>query len=253
MKIPHKELSSAQRGEIVGAYRFGTRAATIARTLGFPPSTVYDTINRYKQTGSVQSKPRPGRPKSLNDRDQRVVKRVVLAGRRKTLGEITNEVNARLNMTLCTEHRPKIHGRNGVFQSCSLQEAAFEKKNVKARLEWCKERRAWDEEWKKVVFSDESRFCLFHNDGRAGVWRGVGERYNVDCLKPTVQGGGGSVMMWGCISWEGVGPLVLVEGTLDQYRYVNLLSKHLVPYLKEIDEQHPGVIFQRRQCALPHC
>ena len=141
-------------------------------------------------------------------------------------------------------HHPKIHGRNGVFQSCSLQEAAFEKKNVKARLGWCKERRAWDEEWKKVVFSDESRFCLFHNDGRAGVWRGVGERYNVDCLKPTVQGGGGSVMVWGCISWEGVGPLVLVEGTLDQYRYVNLLSKHLVPYLKEIDEQHPGVIFQ---------
>ena len=95
-----------------------------------------------------------------------------------------------------------------------------------------------------MVFSDESRFCLFHNDGRAGVWRGVGERYNVDCLKPTVQGGGGSVMVWGCISWEGVGPLVLVEGTLNQCRYVNILSKHFVPYLKEIDEQHPGAVLQ---------
>ena len=51
-------------------------------------------------------------------------------------------------------------------------------------------------------------------------------------------------MVWGCISWEGVGPLVLVEGTLNQDGYVNLMSKHLVPYLKEIDEKHPGVIFQ---------
>ena len=74
-----------------------------------------------------------------------------------------------------------------------------------------------------MVFSDESRFCLFHNDGRAGVWREVGERYNVDCLKPTVQGGGGSVMMWGCISWEGVGPLVLVEGRLNM---IERLRKH---------------------------
>src|SRR5271167_1168890 len=118
MKIPNKELSSGQRGEIVGAYRIGTRAATIARTFGFPPSTVYDIINRYKQTGSIQSKPRPGRPKSLNDRDQRVVKRVVLAGRRKTLGEITNEVNARLNMTLCKNTVRKYVAEAG-FSSCA--------------------------------------------------------------------------------------------------------------------------------------
>ena len=167
-----------------------------------------------------------------------------MEGRHKTLGEITNEVNARLNTTLCKNTVRKYMAKAGFSNRAACKKPLLRKKNVKARLEWCKERRAWDEEWKKVVFSDESRFCLFHNDGREGVWRKVGERYNVDCLKPTVQGGGGSVMVWGCISWEGVGPLVLVEGTLNQYRYVNILSKHAVPYLKEINEQHPGAILQ---------
>jgi DDE superfamily endonuclease len=96
-----------------------------------------------------------------------------------------------------------------------------------------------------VVFSDESRFCLFHSDGRAKVWRRVGERYHPDCMTPTVKFGGGSVMVWGCFSWWGVGPLVVIKDTLNQNRYVNLMSQHLVPYLKEVNEKCHGVIFQQ--------
>ena len=61
---------------------------------------------------------------------------------------------------------------------------------------------------------------------------------------PTVKFGGGSVMVWGCFSWWGVGPLVVIEGTLDQDRYVSLMSEHLLPYLKEVDKKCHGVIFQ---------
>ena len=143
------------------------------------------------------------------------------------------------------EYYPRIHGYGGVFQLRSLQKTTPKgKKNVKARLAWCKEHQEWDEEWNKVVFSDESRFCLFHCDGRTKVWRRVGERHHTDYLTPTVKFGGKSVMMWGCFSWWGVGPLVLIEGTLDQDSYVNLMSNHLVPHLKQVDEQCSGVIFQ---------
>ena len=69
MREPRKELSSEERGRIVGAYLCGTA-----------PSTVYKTVNRYKQSGSAQPKGRPGRPKSLNDREQRALKKLVLAG-----------------------------------------------------------------------------------------------------------------------------------------------------------------------------
>ncbi|GFT33781.1 transposable element Tcb1 transposase [Trichonephila clavipes] len=42
--------------------------------------------------------------------------------------------------------------------------------------QWCYEIRMWVAEWNEVVFTDESRICLQHNDGRIRVWRHRGER-----------------------------------------------------------------------------
>ncbi|GFX65583.1 transposable element Tcb1 transposase [Trichonephila clavipes] len=41
--------------------------------------------------------------------------------------------------------------------------------------QWCDERRIWVAEWREVVFTDESRICLQHHDGRIRVWRHRGE------------------------------------------------------------------------------
>ena len=38
--------------------------------------------------------------------------------------------------------------------------------------------------------------------------------------------------------------MVLIEGTLDQNGHVDVTSNHLVSYLKKVDEQCPGMIFQ---------
>jgi hypothetical protein len=51
-------------------------------------------------------------------------------------------------------------------------------------------------------------------------------------------------MVWGCFSWWGVGPLVVVEDTFNQEAYVDPLNRHLLPYLKQMEEQCHGVIFQ---------
>jgi transposase len=132
----------------------------------------------------------------------------------------------------------------GFSSRAACKKPLLRAKNVDARLAWCVERQSWDEEWEEVVFSDESRFSLFHSDGRRRVWRRVGERYHTDCLVPTVKHGGGSIMVWGCISWWGVGPLVVVEGTLNGAAYVDIMSKHLERYLEQLKRVCTGVIFQ---------
>ncbi|GFY14210.1 transposable element Tcb1 transposase [Trichonephila clavipes] len=42
--------------------------------------------------------------------------------------------------------------------------------------QWYDERRMWAAEWNEVVFTDESRICVQHHDGRIRVWRLRGER-----------------------------------------------------------------------------
>jgi hypothetical protein len=47
-----------------------------------------------------------------------------------------------------------------------------------ARLEWCRLRDHWVDEWHQIIFSDESQFCLWHSDGRLRDRRPRGQRLN---------------------------------------------------------------------------
>ncbi|GFW62574.1 transposable element Tcb1 transposase [Trichonephila clavipes] len=49
--------------------------------------------------------------------------------------------------------------------------------------QWCDERRMWAAEWNEVVFTDESRICLQHRDGRIRVWRQREDRMLNSCVK----------------------------------------------------------------------
>ncbi len=66
-----------------------------------------------------------------------------------------------------------------------------------------------------VLWSDETKINLFGSDGVKRVWRQPGEEYKDKCVLPTVKHGGGSVMVWGCMSAAGTGELQFIEGTMD--------------------------------------
>ncbi|GFW53684.1 transposable element Tcb1 transposase [Trichonephila clavipes] len=85
--------------------------------------------------------------------------------------------------------------------------------------------------WKTVRWSDESRFTVWQSDGRVWVWRMPGERFFSDCVVPTVKFGGGSIMVWGCFSWFGLGPLIPVLGNMNSEMYVDILDNAAFPTL----------------------
>ena len=55
------------------------------------------------------------------------------------------------------------------------------------------------------MFSDESKFNLFGSDGCQWRWREPGQANDARYTNKTVKHGGGSVMVWGCITCHGVG------------------------------------------------
>ena len=235
------ELSPQQREQIIGAHLSGIKGIVIATQLDIPSSTVYDTINRYKKTSSPHPDTRPGRPKSFSERDKRLLQRYVKKDRFAPLGNISSKFNTQLNTTF-HENTIRNYLHEVGLESCAARKKPLlSNKQRLARLRWCRAKRDWDEEWKQIIWSDESRFALFESDGRERVWRRVGEAYNIDCIKPTVKFGGGSVMFWGCFSWDGVGPLVLVEQTMNSEAYVNVLATHFIPWARN----GSGTVFQQ--------
>ena len=83
-----------------------------------------------------------------------------------------------------------------------------------------------------VTFSDESRFCLRHIDGRVHVWRRNGECHAEVNVQPRHAYNGGSVMVWAGVTADRRTDLVVVSGILTG-RYIDeILRPHVVPFLR---------------------
>ena len=72
-------------------------------------------------------------------------------------------------------------------------------------------------------------FSIWQSDGKVWVWRLPEERYLSDCIVPSVKFGGGEIMVWGCFSGAGRGPLVpKVKGTLNASAFQEMLDNSLL-------------------------
>ncbi|UYV73739.1 Transposase [Cordylochernes scorpioides] len=137
---------------------------------------------------------------------------------------------------------------NGLYSCRPLRRLPLTPPNRRQRLEWCWARSTWMTEWHRVVFSDESRFCLSSDSRRVRVWRRRGERSNPAAIveRPTVRQRG--IMVWGAIAYDSRSPLLRIQGTMTVQRYVDdVLRPVTLPYLQGV----PNALYQQDN-ARPH-
>lgn len=115
------------------------------------------------------------------------------------------------------------------------------KKNRTARLKFARDHKDWTvDQWKRILWSDESKNNLFGSDGRRFVRRPAGKRFDKKYIRPTVKHSA-NVMPWGAFHYDGVLPLVCVgdvasrfgEKTMTKEVYLEILKKHLLPFWKK--------------------
>ena len=68
---------------------------------------------------------------------------------------------------------------------------------------------------------------MFSSDGKCTVWRKSGTSLDIKNCVPTIKHGGGSIMVWGCFSYNGVGKLHFIDGTMDRFQYKRILVENL--------------------------
>ena len=120
------------------------------------------------------------------------------------------------------------------------------RRHKQLRLDFAREHQDWT--WvdrSVVIFTDESRFTLFRNDGRTYVRRCVGEALLPECIAPTVKFGGGGVMVWRALTARGPGLLKTVCGNLNGVQYIDILGDCMVPSLQLICMATETITFSR--------
>jgi hypothetical protein len=80
-----------------------------------------------------------------------------------------------------------------------------------------------------VIWSDETTVKSHPNTRREKHWIPLNSPRPVQTKKHS---GGISQMFWGCISRHGKGPLITIDGTMDQNQYLEVLKNQLIPEIE---------------------
>jgi hypothetical protein len=80
-----------------------------------------------------------------------------------------------------------------------------------------------------MISSDETKVNVYGSDGCKYFWSRPDDKLQPRHLDLTVKGGGGSIMVWGCITYNGSGYACRIsEGTMKASDYVGILSRTLM-------------------------
>lgn len=224
-----KELSTEKRAQIVILHRQNMSTRNIAEVIGSSQSSVVKTIKRHLELGSYRSRKRSGRPRVTSQRVDSAIRRSVLRSPRASSSMI------RAKLPGIDESKPStvtIRRRlftNGLKSYRPAKKPHLSKKNISDRLAFCRKYSTWTaEQWKKVLFSDESTFTQFYAFCRH-VRRPKGERFNPRYTVATVKQAP-KVMVWGCVSGAGGrGGLWVMpkNSTINGLVYLNILKEKL--------------------------
>jgi transposase len=233
------------RVQIVTLREQGLSLKEIEKKTGKHRFTISRICKSVQKTKSFKEKPRAGRPNMLDDRKKRILARILRTSKVKTAEHVRKEAKQFHNIDVSRDTVARALKSMGYVARVKKKKPMLSEKQRKARLEWARAHAKWtSDDWKHVIWSDEAPFMIVNSDGKEYVWEKPSQVIRESSVKPTKKFGGGKVMMWGCITWEGVGFSCKIDETLDAELYAEILRGELMRTIDFYDFDLSEVIFQ---------
>lgn len=242
-----KSVDHDTRVEIITLYKLKTfNYDEIAEKCNVSRKCVFTTVNNYLENGSVDEKMRSGRPRTTTlEQDKRLFHLALTQPNVSNRFLSANAANHRIPMI---SHQT-VGRRLKEFELESHLAATkplLTNVHKQKRLAWCEARRNWGyEKWASVIFSDESNYTLINRKTTTTVWRFSNEKYDNKFVKNVVQGGGGSIGVWGCIGQQGTGCCSTYPGRLNSAAYIEVLENSRIPSLDLLKPADSDFYFQQ--------
>lgn len=229
---------------ILALHAKGYSAREISVENDVPKSTINAIIRRATTSldGWYHRKIRSGRPPKLDERARRRLIRFVDRYPKETLASLSTPSKSGTLLSTTTTRKYLKKGERYAFRP--RKKPHLKPEHKKERHRWAKIRRYWkDEDWGCICWSDESTFEIGYDATPPWVRRPKGKAYESKYLKPTFKSGRSSVGVWGCISSNFKGPLVILRQgeRMNQHRYLNEVMKpHGIPFFEKVWEAEGG-------------
>lgn len=207
----------------------------------------YSTISRIRsKLCSHLSKSVGGRPTKLSSTTLRYATRLISSGKADTAVDVAKTLQNTLEESVSPQTVRRGLKKIGLKAVVKSKRPFLSKRHRRERLDFAISHQYWTvEDWKRVVWSDEVKINCIGSDGRNWVWKKAGEKLSDRLVQGTVKFGGGNLMMWGCMGWDGIGYATKIDGKMDADLYVEILEKELQLSLEYWDKTVEDVVFQQ--------
>ncbi|GFV17912.1 transposable element Tcb2 transposase [Trichonephila clavipes] len=226
-----RHLDAFTRGRIIGKLEEGRSVTSVAAEFGIAHSIVSRLWRQFQTTGTAIRGFSSGRPRGTTPADDRYIVLQARRNRRQTAGEIARHTTQATGRPISrfTVAR-SLHG-GGLFARRPVWCVPLTPAHRRRRSLWCREHRNWrDNEWGRVLFTDESRFSLSSDSHCILIWRERGSPNHPSNIIERDRYGGRGVLVWGGIMLGSRTDLHIFDaGSVNGTRYCNEI---LLPYVR---------------------
>jgi len=226
-------IPSSKHKIITSLLAEGYSTRDIERKTGISKSTV---SRIRKEVESNKENIKTGRPAKLTPQDRRRIAHQIETGRLDNAVQAMEFINSVNSTPVCAQTVRNALKKEDMKAVVKKKQPYLMDSHKKARLDFAFRYVDWTvDDWKKVIWSD----------GHQWVWKKKGEPLSDRTVCPAVKHGGGSIMVWGSMGWEGVGMLIEVIGRMDSNQYVEILESGVAESREKMGLDGESFYFQQ--------
>jgi hypothetical protein len=163
-----------------------------------------------------------------------------------TAVEIRSHLASEYGETVGAETVRNILRRQGMKAAVKVKKPLLSPQNIRKRKAFAAKYLHWTEDdWRRVVFSDETKVNRTGSDGRCWIWKKKKDTIQDREVRGTLKYGGGHIMMWGCMTHRGVGYSCRIDGNMNAQVYTSILDGELLRTLDHFGMDKGQVVFQQ--------
>lgn len=217
---PISEYSILVRAQCLTLRVTGMSAVEICRQLGPSPRQVRHWMQVAKERGYnpdnsiilkdeyLIDKHRSGRPPKLLPE---TVQEVLVHHKKDRYAREKSAAQIGFDFGVSDTYVQRLYKTNKIHKRKPTRKPGLTKAMKAARLQWCIQHQDWTlEDWKNVIWTDETSVVLGHKRGSQRVWRTAKEAYEPTCIRNRFKGFT-EFMFWGSFSYDKKGPCHIWE------------------------------------------
>ncbi|GFV39463.1 HTH_Tnp_Tc3_2 domain-containing protein [Trichonephila clavipes] len=184
----YEQLTDFDRGRIISLREAGWSNRRIGRHLGRSDMVFARCWQQWITEGRVYRRGGSGRPRNTNDREDRAIRRVITSAPTTSLASIQRHLPPSRHPVPSRETIRRRLTEVGLRSRRPLRRLPLTPHHRQCRLDFLPTSGNLSvTDWRRVVFSDESRFSLSADDHRTRVWRRTGQRSDPALLSSGIQ------------------------------------------------------------------